>query len=99
MRGADAITTARIALIVPIVYSVLLKFNPIIPISLLLISIVSDALDGFAALHSVSKGSLGFVEYMKYSLGERRNAKRISELKASVGKTAKFGPRMDVAGD
>ena len=99
MRAADAITIARIALIVPIVYSVLLKLNPAIPISLLLISIISDALDGFAALHSVSKGSVSFLEYLKYSLGDKSNAKKISDLKASVSKTAKFGPRMDVAGD
>jgi phosphatidylglycerophosphate synthase len=99
MRAADAITVARIALIVPIVYSVLLKLNPVIPISLLAISIASDALDGFAALHSVSKGSVSFIEYMKYSFGDKSDAKRISELKSSVGKTAKFGPRMDVAGD
>ena len=99
MRTADIITLARIALVIPIVYLVLLKVNPIIPITLLAISIISDGLDGYAALHSQSKGKIGFMDYLKYSLGDETNAKRIKNVKASISVTAKHGPRMDIAGD
>ena len=81
MRTADIITLARIALIVPIVYLVLLKVNPIIPITLLVISIVSDGLDGFAALHSQSKGRISLMDYLRYSLGDKANAKTIKNAK------------------
>jgi phosphatidylglycerophosphate synthase len=99
MRTADLITLARIVLIVPIVYLVLLKVNPAIPIILLAASIAADGLDGFAALHSQSKGAISFMDYLRYSLGDNANAKKIKAAKASIGKTAKFGPRMDIAGD
>ena len=99
MRSADAITLARIALIIPIVYLVLLKVNPIIPIALLVAAILADGLDGFAALHSQSKGSVSFMDYLKYSLGDETNAKKIKDIKTSIGESAKHGPRMDIAGD
>jgi phosphatidylglycerophosphate synthase len=99
MRSADLITLARIALIVPIVYLVLLRVNPIIPIALLVISLLLDGFDGFAALHSASKGAITFAEYLKYSFGDKTNAKKIRDTKASIGKIAKYGPRMDIAGD
>ena len=99
MRTADFITLVRIALIIPIVYLVLLKVNPIIPITLFVIAILFDGLDGFAALYSQSKGKIGFMEYLKYSLGDETNAKKIKDLKTSIGETAKHGPRMDIAGD
>ena len=99
MRSADLITLARISLIIPIVYLVLLKVNPAIPITLLVISIASDGLDGFAALHSQSKGAISFVEYLRYSFGDNTNAEKIKDTKALIGSSAKHGPRMDVAGD
>jgi phosphatidylglycerophosphate synthase len=99
MRSADLITLARIALIVPIVYLVLLKVNPAIPITLLVITMAADGLDGFAALHEASKGSISLTEYLKYSFGDKANAKKIRDTKAAIGKTAKYGPRMDIAGD
>jgi phosphatidylglycerophosphate synthase len=99
MRGADAITISRIALVVPIVYLVVLKANPMAPAILLLVAMALDGLDGFAALRSASKGSLSLLDYLKYALGNRKYAKKIGDLKASIGKAASYGPRFDVAGD
>lgn len=99
MRSADKITIARIALIVPIVYLVLLRINPVMPITLLLVSMVLDGMDGFAALYSVSNGAVGLLDYLRYSFGDKSNAKKIEDLKALIGKRAKHGPRFDVAAD
>lgn len=99
MRSADTLTIVRIALIIPIVYLVILKVNPAIPILLLFASTALDGLDGFAAIHSTSKGGVSFLDYLRYSFGDKTNAKRIENLKASTGKKAKYGPRFDIAGD
>ena len=99
MRNADWITVARIALILPIVYLVLLKVNPAAPITLLFVSITLDGLDGFAAMHSASKGTIGFLDYLGYNLGDKGNARRIGVLKAEIGRSSKHGARFDIAGD
>jgi phosphatidylglycerophosphate synthase len=99
MRKADMATAFRIAAIPVIAYAVLLKTNPIIPVVLFLAALVSDGIDGFFALSEVSKGKIGFGTYIRYASGDEAAARLVGEYKPKIAKIAKYGPRMDIAGD
>lgn len=99
MRSADASTILRIGVMLLAIYLVLIKINPIVPIVLLALAFILDGVDGFLALSEISKGKVSLSMYLNYSLGEKTNAKKIKSFKESISKTAKHGPRFDVAAD
>lgn len=99
MRKADMATLFRIAAIPVIVYTVLLRTNPLIPVAIFIAALVSDGIDGFFALSEVSKGKIGFGTYVRYALGNDAAANMVSSYKPKIAKVAKWGPRMDIAGD
>ncbi|HVC57882.1 MAG TPA: hypothetical protein VND15_00195 [Candidatus Acidoferrales bacterium] len=99
MRDADKATVIRLLILFVALYLVILKVNPIIPIVLFAISVALDGVDGYLALSQQSKGKIRLMEYLHYALGDHTNAKKISEMKQSVGKSFPFGPRIDIAGD
>ena len=82
-----------------VLYLVIIRINPVISILLLAFTFVLDAVDGYLALREVSKGKVTLSMYIDYSLGNSKYAKKIKAFKENVAKTAKYGPRFDVAGD
>jgi phosphatidylglycerophosphate synthase len=99
MRNADLATILRIALVIFVIYLILIKFNPAVSIILLAVAFALDGVDGYLALRAISKGRISAKMYLEYSLGDRKNAKLIKEFKHNIEKSAKYGPRLDVAGD
>ena len=99
MRKADIATAVRIVLIPLIVYSVLLKLNPIIPVALFITALVSDGVDGFLALNEASRGAIGFGDYLRYAFGDDAAARLVGRYKPKLAKQSSMGPRIDVAGD
>ncbi len=99
MRAADAVTYFRTALAIVAVYLVIAKINPILITILIAVVMLLDAGDGYAAVWEGSGGKVSLTEYIKASIGDSRYAKRIKEIKLKLAKTAKRGPRLDVAGD
>jgi phosphatidylglycerophosphate synthase len=99
MRNADLATILRIALVIFVIYLILIKFNPAVSIILLAVAFALDGVDGYLALREISKGRISAKMYLEYSLGDRKNAKMIKEFKHNIEKSAKYGPRLDVAGD
>jgi phosphatidylglycerophosphate synthase len=99
MRNADLATILRIALVIFVIYLILIKFNPAVSIILLAVAFALDGVDGYLALREISKGRISAKMYLEYSLGDRKNAKMIKEFKHNIEKSAKYGPRFDVAGD
>ncbi len=101
MRSADLLTIARVLLAILVAYLVIIKFDPIVSILLFAIALAMDGLDGFAALHQISNGRIGFLEYMRYVRGrmDKKESEILKEYKLKVGSAYPYGPRMDVAGD
>ncbi|MDE1811205.1 MAG: CDP-alcohol phosphatidyltransferase family protein, partial [Candidatus Micrarchaeota archaeon] len=99
MRSADKATVVRLLILFVALYLVILKVNPAIPIALFAISLALDGVDGYLALRQQSKGTIGFMEYIRYATGDRSNSKKIKELKQGIEKSFPFGPRIDIAGD
>ncbi len=99
MRKADIATAFRIIAVPVIVYTVLLKTNPIIPVALFIAALVSDGIDGFFALSEISNGKIGFGTYVRYACGDEAASRMVASYKPKIEKTAKYGPRMDIAGD
>ncbi len=99
MRKANIVTALRIALAPVIAYAVLLKVNPAVPISLFLLALVSDGIDGLFALSEISKGRIGMGTYLRYALGDPGAVKLVLGYKPKIEKEAPNGPRVDVAGD
>ncbi len=100
MRAADAATLIRTALIIIVVYLILIRFNALVTISIFVISIVLDAVDGFLAVWQLSKGKVSFSDYLGAALfRDRKSIEKVSPYKSRISRHAKFGPRMDVAGD
>jgi phosphatidylglycerophosphate synthase len=99
MRKADIATVVRIALVPLIVYAVTLKLNPIIPVTVFIVALVLDGVDGFLALNETSKRRIGISTYIRYALGDDSAGALIKEYKPKVAEEASWGPRMDVAGD
>ncbi len=101
MRSADFLTVLRVGIVILVAYLIIIKFNPIASIVLFAIALLLDGLDGFAALHEESKGSVGFIEYAKYAFGglTAKRREQVKLLKSRISSHYSYGPRMDVAGD
>ncbi len=98
MRSADASTIFRIGLVLFVIFLAAVKFNPAVSITLLALAFVLDGVDGYLALREASGGRLGLSEYADYAISGA-NAKRVRALKEKTAKIARYGPRLDVAGD
>ncbi|MGC8662215.1 MAG: hypothetical protein ACP5RT_00290 [Candidatus Micrarchaeia archaeon] len=100
MRSADAATLVRTLLVFLIVYMVFIKLYPVFTILVILLMYFLDGFDGYLAVRSASKGSIGFIEYARAAISKNEEEKeKIAQYKRILSKTAKFGPRIDVAGD
>ena len=99
LRSADATTLIRVLLVVFVAYLILGKSNPIAIIILIAAAMLLDAVDGFLAVREVSNCAIGLSEYIKSVMGNRRSIQKVQRFKGKLAKTAKFGPRIDVAGD
>ena len=100
MRTADSITLLRTLLVIPVAYAILVKFSPALVVLAIAIIFLSDALDGYAAIREASRGSIGFLDYIKgEALGNSGMHRRIARLKPLLKRHARYGARIDVAGD
>lgn len=99
MRSADATTIARVLLIILVAYLIIYKFNPFVIAVLIAIAILLDAVDGFFALHEASKGRITFGKYVSALRGNERARTEVAAVKKTLKKKAKYGARIDVAGD
>lgn len=99
MRYADATTLLRVLLAVLVVYLILVKFNPIVTILLIAVTMLMDALDGYFAVMQESNGKVGFGTYIHALMGDKGAAETVRKYKLMIAKHAKYGARMDVAGD
>ena len=100
MRLADATTLFRTALIFLVAYLVIIKFPALVTVLLIAIAMLLDAVDGYFAVWEASKGKIGFIKYVKGAvLGDKKAREEIYKYKLSVSKSAKFGARIDIAGD
>ncbi len=100
MRAADATTLFRTFLILVVAYLVLIRFNAAVTICIFAIAIILDAFDGAFAVWQVSKGKVGVIDYiMALVSSDKRKKDEIARYKHQVALQAKFGPRMDIAGD
>ncbi len=99
MRSADKSTMLRIGIILFILYLVVIRANPILSIALLAFAFVLDGIDGYLALRGASKGKISPSMYISYSLGGKKYSKQIKTTKEGIGKSARYGPRFDVAAD
>ena len=99
IRSADLVTYIRTALIIVVAYLVIVKFNAFAIIVLLAVAMLSDAIDGYFAVRDESKGKIGFVTYVRAATGDKRKWDIVHKIKQRVGKSAPYGPRIDIAGD
>ncbi len=99
MNKADAVTLFRTFLVFSIVYGILTGFNPWILIAGIILMFVLDAVDGFAAINSASKGRITISKYIRYALGDKDMVAAVSKLKPILKKQSIYGARLDVAGD
>lgn len=100
MRSADVVTLSRIPLLALVLYLVIIQFNAWVSVILFAIIIAMDGLDGYAAIHQESNGKVGLGMYLKASVLHDNDAiKVVRKLKEKIGKSAFYGPRLDVAGD
>lgn len=100
MRAADAATIARMLLAVVVAYFVVVKFDAVAAVLLFAVVIVLDAVDGFLAIWQESRYRFGLFSYVRATLLKDRKARELaSKHKRSASRKAKFGPRMDIAGD
>ena len=98
MRSADASTIFRVGLVLLVIFLAAIGFNPLVSIALLALAFVLDGVDGYLALREASGGRLGPLEYLDYAISGA-NTRRIRALKEKTAKIARYGPRLDVAGD
>jgi phosphatidylglycerophosphate synthase len=99
MRSADATTIIRVLLIIFVAYLIIYKFNPFVIAILIGIAILLDAIDGFFALHEASHGKINFGKYVAGLRGDPKAKAEVAAVKKTLKKKAKYGARMDVAGD
>ncbi|MGC8537934.1 MAG: CDP-alcohol phosphatidyltransferase family protein [Candidatus Micrarchaeia archaeon] len=100
MRAADETTLFRTALVIAVVYLILIKFPSYLTIIIFAIALILDAFDGYFAVWQVSKHKVGIIGYMKATvLNDKKAHDEVVEYKHKVSETARFGPRMDIAGD
>jgi phosphatidylglycerophosphate synthase len=100
MRAADETTLFRTLLVLVVVYLIIIKFPSYLTIIIFAIALILDAFDGYFAVWQVSKHKVGFLRYMKATvLNDKKAHEEIVGYKHKVSETARFGPRMDIAGD
>jgi phosphatidylglycerophosphate synthase len=99
MRSSDAATLLRATLALLIVYMVLIKLNPLITITVIIITFLSDGIDGYLAVRDESNGSIGFITYLRASVGDKKARSLVKKVKSGLAKHAQFGARIDVAAD
>ncbi|MDE1860554.1 MAG: CDP-alcohol phosphatidyltransferase family protein [Candidatus Micrarchaeota archaeon] len=99
MRGADAVTLFRSALAIGSAYLVLMKYNPWFIVLLIAVIIFLDAVDGFLAIRAESYGEVDFMSYAKSQMGDMKAKSLVQKFRKKASTNAKFGARMDVAGD
>ncbi len=99
MRNADIATLIRVLLIVLVAYLILAKFNPIAIIILIAVALLLDAVDGFLAVNQESHGAVGLATYISSLRGNAKAKQLVKGIKQRMSRSARFGPRMDVAGD
>ncbi|MEM0201843.1 MAG: hypothetical protein QXR73_01550 [Candidatus Micrarchaeaceae archaeon] len=100
MRAADETTLFRSALVLVVVYLIIIKFPSYLTIIIFAIALILDAFDGYFAVWQVSKHKVGPIRYIKATvLNDKKAHEEIVEYKHKVSETARFGPRMDIAGD
>ena len=99
MRQADAATLIRTFMVFAIVYMIFVKFNAIVTIILIAVMYALDGFDGYLAVHEVSGGEVGFIDYVRAALGNKKVMERVRELKHRISASNAYGARLDVAGD
>ncbi len=99
MRSADAATIIRTLIVFVIAYMVLAKFSAIATIILIAVMYALDGFDGYLAVHEISNGTVGFIDYMRSALGNRKIRERVKKLKHKISVSNAYGARFDVAGD
>ena len=99
MRSADATTLFRVLLAIIAAFLIVYRFNPFLIAALIAIAMLLDAVDGFLAVREASSGMITFGIYLDSALGRGTATARVAAVKKTLKKKAKFGARMDVAGD
>ncbi len=99
MRSADAATLIRVVIALAAAWLVLLKYNPWVIALMIGLAMLLDAVDGYFAVSEASGGKVGIIDYIGYALGSKKKAFKVNSYRAKVKATAKFGARMDIAGD
>ncbi len=99
MRAADAVTYFRVGLALLVVYLIIARVNPILIAALIAFVMLLDAADGYAAVWEGSAHRVSLYRYIRAAMGDPRYAPLVKKVKLKLAKTAKFGPRIDVAGD
>ena len=99
MRNADLVTVIRTIMILASAYLIIYKFNPFAIILIIAVAMLLDSVDGYFAVREVSEKKVSFLTYSKSIMGNQKAREQISELKHKVSKAARFGPRIDIAGD
>lgn len=80
-------------------YLVLIKYHiAFIIILAIAVAYLLDAVDGYLATRDASKGKIGLIAYLKYSLGGKTKLD-VGSYKRKTAKVAPKGARIDVAGD
>jgi phosphatidylglycerophosphate synthase len=100
MRSADAATLFRVVLAVLVVYLVLARISPYLIFGVIVAERVIDALDGYFARYEVSKGKLGFLDYVRASVFNNKALKaQVGRYNEMLKRSAPHGARFDIAGD
>ncbi|MCL4389042.1 MAG: hypothetical protein M1528_03280 [Candidatus Marsarchaeota archaeon] len=99
MNRADAVTLFRTILVFPIAYAILAKFSPVLVVIGIIVMFVLDAIDGFFAINTASRGKIGIFDYIRYASGDKKLGSYVEKLRPSLKKQSKYGARIDVAGD
>ncbi|MEM3839104.1 MAG: CDP-alcohol phosphatidyltransferase family protein [Candidatus Micrarchaeaceae archaeon] len=99
MRAADAVTYFRVAVILFVAYLIIEKVNPIAIALLIAFAMLLDAFDGYAAVWEGSGGRISLIDYIRAAASRGAYANEIKKIKLRLARTAKHGPRIDVAGD
>lgn len=86
-------------MVVPTVYLIIMGTNPVFPIALLAAIFTLDGLDGYLAVRELEGKRMGFSTYLRCVFGSAGEREKLSAIKERIEEKAKYGPRLDVAGD
>lgn len=99
IRTADQVTVLRLLILFVVLYLVVLRVHPAIPIILLAISLTLDGVDGYLALRQHSDRKLGLIAYARYIIGDPSDSEAIQKARRKIEQRFPLGPRIDIAGD